>query len=314
MCLLTWELVGAVVGAGLASGREIAAFFSRYGGWSIAGIIVAVVVICVLADTRLPSVWQGKWPERVWNILLSLLLIATGGAMLSGAGEVASLMLPVHGAYWLGLLGTLVLAWFLAHRTVAGLAWVSRILLGVLTALIVLGLTLPPMKAASIYAYHPAEAVVRGMTYGGFNASLQAPIMAMALNRTAKERKRAAWMAGLLIFLLLMLGNAVLLRHPALIAEPMPFMQMLHAFGKPGYYLGGISLYLAILSTLTACMRGLKGGILSGAGILLVSLLGFTGVVEIAYPLLGGGCFLMLLAAKLMNSCPNPFHSRKDML
>lgn len=314
MCLLTWELVGAVVGAGLASGREIAAFFSRYGAWSVAGIILAVCVIYVLADACLPCAWHGKWPEMLWNTLLSLLLIATGGAMLSGAGEVAALMLPLHGAYWLGMLGTLLLAWFLANRTVTGLAWVSRVLLCVLTALIVLGLTLPPMKAASMIAYSPWEALLRGLTYGGFNASLQAPIMAMAVDRPSKDRKRAAWMAGLLILLLLLLGNAVLLRHPALLMEPMPFLKMLQAFGKPGYYLGGVSLYLAILSTLTACMRGLKGGMLSGAGILLVSLLGFTGVVEIAYPLLGGGCFLMLLAAKLMNSCPNPFHSRKDML
>lgn len=314
MCLLTWELVGAVVGAGLASGREIASFFTRYGGWSFAGIILAVGVLICLADTQIPRSWQGKWLEKVWHILLTLLLVVTGGAMLSGAGEIAALTLPLHGAYLLGILGTLALSWILANKTVSGLAWVSKILLCILAVLIVTGLLLPQMKAVCIYENSVPVALIRGLTYGGFNAALQAPIMATASCYPKTDKKRAARYAGLLILCLLTLGNAVLLRHSALVSEPMPFLKMMSGYGKAGYYLGSISLYLAILSTLTACLRGIKGKFLAAVSILLVSLFGFTGVVETAYPILGGGCFLMLLIAKMANSFSAPFHSQKDML
>lgn len=308
-----WELVGAVVGAGLASGREIASFFARYGGWGYAGILLAVGMLLFLADVPLPANSHGRWTGRLWKALLSLLLIATGGAMLSGAGEVAALTLPIHGAYGIGLLATLLLAWLLACRTTAGLAWVSRLLLGVLAMLIGIAFTLPPMQAVSIELTSPVHALLRGLTYGGFNAALQWPIV-QGMPPLARERRRAASHAGLMILMLLILGNALLLRHPALLGEPMPFLRLMSGLGKPGYYLGAVSLYLAILSTLTACLRGLHGSGLSVIGILLVSLLGFTGVVEVIYPLLGGGCFVMLVAAKLTNYSAKAFLSRKDML
>ncbi len=312
--MLTWELVGAVIGAGLASGREIASFFSRYSLWSYMGIILAVLVMVFLADTQIPQSWRKRWPAALWSALLTLLLIATGGAMLSGSGEIAALTLPFHGAYWIGMAATLLLSWFLAHRTVSGLAWVSRMLLGVLALLIILGLTVPPMQAALLQPVSIPEVLLRGMTYGGFNAALQVPIVALAVRCSRKQKRRAAIYAGLLILCLLLLGNTVLLRHPALQGEAMPFIRMLTNFGKFGYYLGSACLYLAILSTLTACLRGLGRRPVFSAGIILVALLGFTGVVEIAYPLLGSGCFLLLVAAKFTNSAPGSFISPRDML
>ena len=52
----------------------------------------------------------------MWTALFTGLMAATGGAMLAGAGEVAALLLPVRGAYWLGAAATLGLAWMLAGR------------------------------------------------------------------------------------------------------------------------------------------------------------------------------------------------------
>lgn len=308
-----WELVGAVVGAGLASGQEIASFFARYGKWGYAGIILAVGMLFFFADVHIPSVWQTRWPGKLWNTLLTLLLVATGGAMLSGAGEVAALTLPIHGAYWVGLLATLLFAWFLACRTLSGLARVSRLLLVGLALLIGIAFTLPPMKAVSIEQTSPVQALLRGVTYGGFNAALQWPII-QGMPAIAGQSRRSVRIAGLMILVLLIMGNALLLRHAALLGESMPFLRLMSGMGKPGYYFGALSLYLAILSTLTACLRGLHGSALSLAGILLVSLLGFTGVVEVTYPLLGGGCFVMLVAAKLTNYSAKAFLSRKDML
>lgn len=299
--MLTWELVGAVVGAGLASGREIASFFSQYGVWSYGGILIAVWMLVFLGDTRLPPKWKNHWLGRLWKTLMSMLLIATGGAMLSGSGEIAALIIPMRHAYWLGICTTLALAWLLAHRTTTGLARVSRVLLVLMIVMIGLGLFLPSEHAAVLQPAEKGRVLLRGLTYGGFNAALQAPILSKSLQTDQNKQIKAVRWAGRIILCLLMLGNTVLQRHSELLGEALPFVKMLTAYGKAGYYLGAICTYFAILSTLTACLRGLNDGWLALVSVLVMSLLGFSGVVEWAYPLLGGGCFLMLLSAKFMN-------------
>lgn len=233
--------------------------------------------------------------------------------MLSGAGEVAALTLPVHGAYWIGMAGTLLLAWRLADRTSVGLAWVSRILLGVLAVMIILGFRQPAAPAMVIPDGSFMKAMAGGFAYGGFNAALQVSILSEG-NKQESRHKKHILCSGLLILTLLFLGNAVLLKHPALISEAMPFVSLMRSYGKLGYYLGAMSLFLAILSTLTACLRGLARKPQAVIGVIAVALLGFHDVVEKAYPLLGGACMLMLMLAKFTNYFSGPFISEQDMI
>lgn len=309
--MTVWELIGAVVGAGLASGREIAAFFAQYGKWSYAGIFLAVGTLVFLAGTELPRAWHGRMPERIWRCLQTLMLIITGGAMISAAGEVAALITPAYGAYRVGMLMTLLLAWFLACRSQTGLSVVSRMLLAVLGILLCLGFMIPPMRGVPVITKDNSAVFLRAAAYGGFNAALQWPLLHESNSR---KKDRALVAAGLIILAMLLLGNGLLCRHPALLAEPMPFLKMMQPFGKFGYVLCALSLYLAVLSTLTACVRAQKGRILSLICMLLISLVGFSGVVEMIYPLVGICCTIMLIAAKIMNSSARPFLSRKDML
>lgn len=311
--MLTWELLGAVVGAGLASGQEIAAFFTQYGGWGSVGILLAALTMSWLTDTESPSAWQGKWPMKLWEHLLMAMLVATGGAMLSGSGMVAALLLPIRHAECVGAALTFLLAWLLAYRTRSGLAWVSRVLLLLLTAVILAAFLLPRGDAVHIADTPPAIALAKGLTYGGFNAALQCPLLSASPQNT-RTKGRCVRRAAALLCVLLLLGHGALLRHPALVSEPMPFIRLTSSLGRAGYWLGACSMYLAILSTLTACLRGLSRRRRLSAGVAAVSLLGFSGVVETVYPLLGGGCLLWLAAAKFTNSAASPFISRSDML
>ena len=311
MGMLAWELVGAVVGAGLASGREIAAFFAQYGKWSYAGIFLAVGLLIFLSGAELPHSWIGRMPERIWRCMLTLMLITTGGAMISAAGEVAALVTPMRGAYRVGILITLLLAWFLACRSQAGLSVVSRLLLAVLGILLCLGFTISSMRGVPVIPKGNSAVFLRAAAYGGFNAALQWPL---ARETDSRNKGRALITSGLIILVMLLMGNGLLQRHPVLIDEPMPFLKMLQPLGKVGYALCAASLYLAVLSTLTACIRAQRGHISSLICMMLISLVGFSGVVEAVYPLVGMCCTVLLLAAKIMNSSAGPFLSQKDML
>lgn len=309
--MLVWELMGALVGAGFASGKEIASFFAQYGAWGYAGAVVAAVTLIWLADTKIPHEWKGTWINRLWSCLLAALLIATGGAMLAGAGEIASLLIPIKGAYWLGMATTMILACYLAYHTITGFAWVSKGMLLVFGVVLVYGLLLPTDKAAVIDAHRPFVAIGRGFCYGGFNAALLIPV----IKRHGDGKKRHAFICvGLITTVLLVAGNVLFQRHPLLLHEPLPFVHLTRTLGKFGYWQSGGCLYLAILSTLTACLRGLGKHRAAFFGMIIIALLGFNSVVEYAYTLVGGACCLMLLAAKFRNCSARAFISRSDML
>lgn len=298
--MLTWELVGAVIGAGLASGREIASFFSRYGVWGYGGIAIAVTVMIWLSSSSSKACSQSKLFVNIRSVLLFLLVISTGGAMLSASGELAMLMLPTHGARQIGMSFTFIIAWVLAYRSKNGLARVSCVLMIVLTAVLSRGLLQKPEQYGVIQQTNAAAALLHGAAYGGFNAALQIPLL-VSTNSSDKTVRKSIIRAGLLIGMLLTIGHTVLLKHPALISESMPFIHLTGFLGKPGYYLFGSSLYLAVLSTLIACLRGMKAGWWSAACLWAAAILGFSGIVDLVYPILGAICMLVLIVSKLLN-------------
>lgn len=307
----TAELCGAVIGAGFASGQEIGAFFARFGAWSWPGVAAAAGVMGWLGlglmqrpgAAGMPLAWQGRWLAWLWRGMFSALLTATGGAMLAAGGEVAALLLPFHGARAVGMGAILLLAWYLSRHDTPMLALVSRGLILCLLGMVAVGLFLPVEESAVLGKPGGAEGILYGLCYGGFNAALAAPVMALTGGELcAGEQRRCVAGFTAVLALLLACGNGVLLRHEALQAEQLPFVMLLRPLGYPGYALAGGALFLAALTTLAACLRGLNTLVRSRlpyAALLVLSLGGLEDIVGVVYPVLGAGCFLLLGVARL---------------
>lgn len=304
---------GAVIGAGFASGREICAFFARYGEASLLAMLSAVAVIggMVFAALRrssadgLPENWRGTWWEACWRALFALLLIVTGGAMLAGSGEIAALLLPLRGARLMGMIVTMVFAAYVTWRDWNALPLVSAALVVCMVGMMLLGLRLPVSGGVAVMEKASAlQALVSGVCYGGLNVALSVPAMAGGLADT-RERRRAAWLVMAMLGAMLFLGNALMLRHPEVMHVPLPLIQLLREYGMNGYRLCAGTLYLAVLTTCLAALKGLKAlsknvlrrYIASQLAVAAVALLGFTQIVDVLYPLLGGLCFLLMLFA-----------------
>ena len=121
--------VGAVIGAGFVSGREIYSFFTRYGAASWGLILLAaatMVFLCALCMRRAQQENAGCWcglkcfSDTKLGALargcVAMLMLVTGGAMVSAAGHLVQLLWPSEWAYPLGAAGTLILAWMLGFR------------------------------------------------------------------------------------------------------------------------------------------------------------------------------------------------------
>lgn len=304
---------GSVIGAGFASGREICAFFARYGGASLLAMLSAVAVIGGMVFTALrrisadglPEAWRGTWWEACWRALFALLLMVTGGAMLSGSGEIAALLLPLRGAKLAGMAATMAFAAYATWRGWNTLPFVSAALVVCMVGMMVLGLRLPVSSGAAVMQKaSPMQALISGVCYGGLNVALSVPAMAGGLP-TSKERRHAALMVMAVLGTMLFLGNALMLRHPEVMHTPLPLIQLLRGYGMEGYRLCAGTLYLAVLTTYLAALKGLKvlcGDVLRRyvacqVAVAAVALLGFTRIVDVVYPVLGGGCFLMMALA-----------------
>ncbi len=296
-------IVAAMVGAGFASGREIMQFFSLYGtfSWSLA---ILAAIVTVLMIRRILA--RGCENTLVGKVLLSLFYVTVGGGMTAAAGELWALTVPVHYARTFGSLITLIMCLHLAGGSLRGMAWLGRILLPFLLAVLILCLRVPgaSLNKSAITFWGGILAMINAVGYCGLNGMTAAGVLCGPWSR--KEQTGISLAVGLLTALLLGLGNAALFPHAETLSDaPLPTMMLLRAYGKSGYYLSAAALYLAASTTLIAVLRGLmtlaasylplKKKAWIGIVVLAVSLLGFEDIVGAAYPALGWAYLILLL-------------------
>ena len=290
--------VGAVVGAGFASGREIMAFFSRFGAYSWAGVVIAALVMGFLclyimrfAAASLREICEsrmGRW-AKAGETLFALLLVFTAASMLCAAGELAALTMPAHHAYEISLIGTLGMGTLLIRRDLKALFMAGKLLFLLLVAAFVLCCFVTGEPIESTFTL---KALTGPVAYGAMNIALCVPILCeVGKGKKLVECKRIALFTGVTLFALLALANAALKNQAALVNEPLPVVQLLRAFGLFGFYLCAVVMYLAVFTTLLSCLRGLYQ--LSPwlcIAPLAAAFIGFERIVGGAYPLLGYAC------------------------
>ncbi|AFM02500.1 putative membrane protein [Desulfitobacterium dehalogenans ATCC 51507] len=135
--------VGAVMGAGFASGQEIQQFFTNFGGLGILGILCSTILFASLGWIMLDlqkrwkvtsyadffqRLFGEQWGSRM-DILVSLLLFIGMTAMMSGAGAVFRQFFDL--SPWLGILMTAFIIslalWFKGE----GVLWINSMLIPV---------------------------------------------------------------------------------------------------------------------------------------------------------------------------------------
>lgn len=308
-----FSAVGAVVGAGFASGQEIDGFFARFGRNGLLGAGAAIIIIAGLAGWALthpgiagmPAGWAGRWPGRLWRCIFGALALASGGAMLAGAGELAALMLPIPLAYPVGLIVTLGLALLMARGRQA-IPWVSKVLVGLTVLMALAGWALPVKSAAVVWKNGLLDSLIHGASYGGMNMALVVPLLALSADElTPQGKKQCILLTAGIMGALLTAGILLFYRHTALIGQTLPFIRMMGFYGRLGWQVSGITLYLALLTTACAALRSLYAllpkrpwtGVAAPLMLLACSALGFAGMVSRVYPVLGAGCLGLLVAA-----------------
>ena len=320
-------LLGGVIGAGFASGREIAHFFAAHGAFAPAAALLACLTLALLM-CRLPAQMErahavtlgalcrvrfGDRLGRVCAVLFAALAAVTGGSMLAACAELTALVLPLRHAYGLGLALSLLLGVALALCGPGGLALPGAALCVLLPVLLARLLACPVGEACFSPAARLLDAGADGVVYAALNAAMLAGALSLLLPLSRAQRRRAASLFALLFGAVLSLGIAVLTRHrQAAALQPLPFVVLARMLGRGGYLLCAGAMYAAALSTLCAMLTALLRMLpdrafappLAAALCCLPSCMGFVRIVEHAYPALGALCAALL--ALLCLPLPQP--------
>ena len=305
-------MIGSMVGAGFSSGREIVSFFTRYGrfSWALIGLATVSIIFLVqriMRRSRAGAMRLFPGGGMAGRLLLLALLLSTAGGMAAAAGEIASLTIPVSKARFLGMAATTALCYCLSLRPFRSLQVLGWLLMPAL----LLGVTLCLRSTASLSL--PSNAwpdwrrcligIGMALGYAGMNVTLSAQVLCEAGSRCREGAccRAAAWTGGILGCLLLLWNSAFMPQLSTLQNAALPMVQLLRNYGKPGFYLASVLLYLAIVTTLIAVLRALDALLapwlprLRGWAICLcaigVGLCGFEEIVARAYPFLGLLCW-----------------------
>lgn len=317
--------IGAVIGAGFASGREIVTFFSRYGvhsWWLILISALTMVFLCAITMREASRCCDGNWCEiykdgskviRHGSQICAILLMAiTGGAMVSASGHMVELLWPFEWAYSIGALATLGVAWWLGFGSTKPLSIIS----GVLTVLFIgaILIVLAQNTDGQMVVTTPIQSNFSNLFSGTINAiayaSMNLTIAIGVVCKCAKTSKRSicrlSTVFGFMLVGMLFVSNYLYLKHPELDNEAFPIVKLLSQFGVNGFVASVLLLYLAIFTTLVAVICTLRNAVESYTTTptianyitillpLLVSFVGFTEIVGQLYAPVGFICLLFV--------------------
>jgi uncharacterized membrane protein YkvI len=249
--------VGAVVGAGFASGQEIYQFFSRHGTWGWAGLVLAGIGFFLLGWLGLEAGRRGlrdfhtflrhTYPGRVAAPLESLatVFLASGLVVVTAAGGQTLhdlLGIPTLPA---GFVTLFVMVW-VAGRGAAGLLGANAVLVPLMTGVALAVALMAPSRWSGPGAPHWWLSAGLYVSYNLFTGLMVLLGIGSRL-RSAGETRAAAALGALV---LTGLGMAM---HRALLAMPptasLPLLSTARHLGAVWGWLFGAALYAALFTT-----------------------------------------------------------------
>lgn len=277
--------IGSVVGAGFASGREIALYF---GSQSVAAPIVAGLAIGFLCyvflevgrltnGKVLPTMF-GKF-HKVAEILLRLANFAVYAAMIAGAEFIVRKTFGIRGG---GVVSGILCMACISFKK--GLAAVNTVLTPLIIVLVgVLVAKAEDFSVGSGYSFwSPLSYASMNLATGGYLISRYGVKASPAKNAVVGTLTAAT-------------ATALLVAVYFIVRENPTAEMPLHLFAEQNglSVLSGVLIFAAIFTTMTSCLAatvengGFVGAALSTSAAFLIAILGFAPLVNTVYPVIG---------------------------
>lgn len=323
-------IIGTIMGAGFCSGKEIVAYFAKFGLNSLFFVPVLFFLYYFIFKTFmfLGAKENFKNIEQVnkkifnksssiSNILLVFVYVIFTSAMFAGIFQIGQMFNSDLLSY-IFLAFAFIVSFYLILKPINILKLFNAFLVPSLLFLIVFtcitGIVNFGINSTSIIVTHNVFLMIfNPIIYACQGLALAYFILVKAgENLNEKQIKISAFASSFILCLLQTLAILVFCFNPELITKTMPIVALATKLGFPYDIIYISVLFVAILTTLFASSRSLnelvslkienkyKSGFISLFAALIFSLLGFDKIIEYLYPIIGciGFCMLFTLTYK----------------
>lgn len=324
-------IIGTIIGAGFASGKEIYLFFYRYGvqgilGISICSVLLGLVLYKVLKimikydisnyKDFLNLFIKNKLLNRSNVIITNLILLLTFFVMIAGFGTYLNQEFGIN--YTIGVSIISILCFIIFLKDVKGVEKVSSILVPILILFIMYIGIININQIQNIFKIENQfiqfnwynNWFIQTMLYLSYNLYLLIPVLVNFTGRLSQKKiVRVSTNCAVIIFLLL-LSIFLVLAKESIYNIAFIEMPVIYIIGKSYPILRGIYGIIISFSILTTAIsegmgfiKGIKVEeknylkvilIMCICGI-VVSYLGFTNLVQILYPIIGCIGFIQMI-------------------
>ena len=261
-----WICLAAALGAGYASGSEIALFYAQLGrGAHMAALIAAIIyagfgLLCarLKRDTgadNLPLALRRRMGAGQAAALLHLaaMMIAALRSV-NMAGRVAEILLPAQHAYIVGAGICVLLAASLARdRGAAGAIWMFACVLGAL--FLMLG-GRSVKSGLSHVQLLIEDSIPAAVLSGALHGSMLCAVTGSAMLDAADDEKSALCAGGALLCMLEIAYLCMKSAGKNVLSLRQPFIAMAAAWGSAGQIVVSILMISGAALTLRVCIRG----------------------------------------------------------
>lgn len=326
--------IGAIIGAGYASGQEILQFFGSYGWIGIIGSIITIAIYPVLgyyivllgeklqAKSHKNIIYAlcGKVLGTVIDVLLAFFLFGVGVIMIAGSGSLFSQHFNIPSIYGYIVLTLIVIVTLTLNldRIITIISWITPYAFILIIGLTVYSLFISNTSIAELDQIASSQLsaspnwILSTFLHPSFNVSIAFAVLAMigATEKDKKSAKRGAIIGGVALGLIAVIINiGVYANIDKLQGADLPMLQLASDINPVIGILTAIALFGMIFSTSVPCFytftarfvtadtKNFKiAAIFVGIAGFTLSFVGFTGLVNTVYPMLGYMGFIMFIA------------------
>lgn len=329
-CVIGLSIVGAIVGVGFSSGREISTFFLSHGKLSILFCVLAGVLfslfsylVFVMSDKkRIFTSYKVKNGlqndnfrlingfEGVYGTILLICQLSICAAMFAGLGEAIGYIYPDFKMDFLIRLGALVFVILLLCFSKSGvyvLNFILSILMLFAVCVMVISLCFKEPAHEPAIKLFDSGLLYMPLLYVGMNIFTAEPLLVEVGDslKTKKEKILSSVFIGFFITLALIISLLGLMFFGEK-AQNMPMFALAEKIGRWFVVVYGVLIILCILTTLISTGYGaykiLGKVVVKKAAIIicltiafLISFVGFSKIIDIIYPFIGGLCLVCIV-------------------
>jgi len=315
---IVFVIIGTLIGAGFASGKEIYLFFAKFGIYGIIGIIISGIVTSIITYKTLKIVKQkqinnykellqtinpkGQISNKIVNYTVNAFLLTSFVIMVAGFSAYIKQTFNIN-TYISSLIFVLI-CYIILNQNINGVIKINQLLVPLLVIFIILlGIkNIPYILETSVNEVSSKGFIINSILYASYNSIILIPVLTSLRSYLKSEKmlKTIAIITGIIIIILALLIYALLLRGINYAESlDMPLLQIVKELGHiykiiyefviiVSIFTSAVSTAYSFLENVVKKKRNYKKTLflICIVGI-LVSNIGFSKLVQILYPVFG---------------------------